>query len=54
MGRRLGTSFAGAVRQRTCAVKHFRTAGAFPSVRSFGVLDSRRPTACLQIRHAAH
>ena len=35
------------------AVKYFRTAGACPSVRSFGVLDSRRPTARLRIRRNA-
>ena len=35
------------------AVKYFRTAGACPSVRSFGVLDSRRPTTHLRIRRTA-
>ncbi len=35
------------------AVKHFRTAGACPTVGSFGVLDSRRPIACLRIRRIA-
>ncbi len=35
------------------AVKHIRTAGDCPTVRSFGVLNSRRPILQLWIRGAA-